>query len=307
MSPGNPKTSGRLLLLGGLLFAAMLVLAGVAAGFAPGEERLWAAMVAGILLLPACALVWAARRALVVLVREYAAESQMHADERERLRQEFRAVLEGAAHDLGQPLTTLHGTLELALFSGGRSPAGGAAIEEALEQSQRAMIITRRLAELAETESLGERAVRVSLGELLESLRQDAEVLAEARRVHLTIECGADPAVLAAPGAIEASLLRLLEESCERSPPGSVVRLSLTRENGFASLAISDEGPPIPAEELSHWFDPRYRRPPPKSGAKRDALQAVVVRRTVEAIGGSLTACCGPSGGAEFRIRLPLA
>lgn len=51
----------------------------------------------------------------------------------------------------------------------------------------------------------------------------------------------------------------LLENAVKYSPPGSVIGCNVTEDTGFIILAVSDEGPGIPANEKRKVFDKFYR------------------------------------------------
>ena len=70
---------------------------------------------------------------------------------------------------------------------------------------------------------------------------------------------------------------------------------------------IADEGPGIPAAELSHIFDKFYRARKGDLGAAGTGLGLSVARGFVEAFGGTLNAANreGP-GGAIFTLIMPV-
>jgi signal transduction histidine kinase len=77
--------------------------------------------------------------------------------------------------------------------------------------------------------------------------------------------------------------------------------VSVERCDGRARLRVADDGPGVPDQELAHLFEPFYSRKPQGTG-----LGLAVVRRTVEAHGGRISAAHRPGGGLCFDVDLPL-
>ena len=72
-------------------------------------------------------------------------------------------------------------------------------------------------------------------------------------------------------------------------------------------MTIADEGPGIPAAELSHIFDKFYRARKGDLGAAGTGLGLSVARGFVEAFGGTLDAANrGDAGGAVFTLTMPV-
>ena len=65
---------------------------------------------------------------------------------------------------------------------------------------------------------------------------------------------------------------------------------------------MSDDGPGLSAEARAHLFEPFFTTKPNGTG-----LGLPTSRRFVEAHGGVLEAATSPTGGALFRVRLPIA
>jgi signal transduction histidine kinase len=67
------------------------------------------------------------------------------------------------------------------------------------------------------------------------------------------------------------------------------------------TVAVSDEGPGIPADQLDRVFTRFWR------GSRRGGtgLGLSIVKGLVEAHGGSVAVDRSPAGGARFTVRLP--
>jgi signal transduction histidine kinase len=71
---------------------------------------------------------------------------------------------------------------------------------------------------------------------------------------------------------------------------------------GHVTLAITDNGPGIPAAVTARLFDPYVTTKPGGTG-----LGLAIARQTVEAHGGTITAASAPGSGTTVTIRLPVA
>jgi signal transduction histidine kinase len=80
------------------------------------------------------------------------------------------------------------------------------------------------------------------------------------------------------------------------------VNINTVRSGEFAEVSVSDVGPGVPPEKLKEVFEPFFTTKPQGMG-----MGLSIARTIVEAHGGQLLAENGTSGGATFRVRLPLA
>jgi signal transduction histidine kinase len=80
------------------------------------------------------------------------------------------------------------------------------------------------------------------------------------------------------------------------------ITVSAVRDDNYADLSVSDLGPGIPVANLKEVFEPFFTTKPKGMG-----MGLSIARTIVEAHGGQLSVENRASGGAVFRIRLPLA
>jgi len=110
--------------------------------------------------------------------------------------------------------------------------------------------------------------------------------------------------VRAEPVFLREVVMGLLLAAKERMPEGGTVVLESHPEEGMVLLRISDEGPPLPLEELPALFDPLKGKP----AAPERALLLGVARAEVQRWGGELLVepRGEPAHGVSFALRLPL-
>ena len=109
-------------------------------------------------------------------------------------------------------------------------------------------------------------------------------------------------------------MVNLLENAISFSPPDGRVTVAARRIGNEIQIAIEDEGPGIPEENLERIFERFYTDRPQENFGQNSGLGLNISRQIVVAHGGRLYAENRPardasatSGGARFVIRLPAA
>jgi two-component system OmpR family sensor kinase len=100
----------------------------------------------------------------------------------------------------------------------------------------------------------------------------------------------------------------LLANVRSHTPPGTETTVTIRDDGNYAVCEVADNGPGITAEQASRLFERFYRADPSRSRASGGAgLGLSIVAAIVGAHGGDVQASPGPSGGAVFSFRLPVA
>ncbi len=124
---------------------------------------------------------------------------------------------------------------------------------------------------------------------------------------HKTIEFSSADGILASVNSqeIKQVVLNLLTNAldCVKDETG-VVRIDLTRRDGFAELSFSDNGCGMAEDVLEHVFEPFFTR---RTVGQGTGLGLSITHRIISDHGGEIEAHSdGPGKGATFRVRLPL-
>ncbi|MCA6327693.1 MAG: sensor N-terminal transmembrane domain-containing protein [Phenylobacterium sp.] len=218
------------------------------------------------------------------------------------------------AHEIRNPLTSLRSAVEtLDIVS---DPEARARLNRVIRQDIQRM--DRLVTDISNASRLDAELSRepprpFDLGRLLEEIVQ---AYAAARRegesgVLLSGTEGETP-VLGREGPAGQVFRNLVDNARSFSPPGGTVRLSLSREGGWAVVFVDDDGPGIPPENLETVFERFYTsRPAGTAFGGNSGLGLSIARQIVAAQGGTLTAenRTDPAGeriGARFVVRLPL-
>lgn len=105
-------------------------------------------------------------------------------------------------------------------------------------------------------------------------------------------------------GLMEQVIHNLLLNATQYAPPKSVISVEFGIENNELKIAVSDNGPGFPEEELTSVFDKFYRGKSNRTGGT--GLGLSIARGFVEAHKGNISAANQPSGGAQFTIHIPI-
>ena len=108
---------------------------------------------------------------------------------------------------------------------------------------------------------------------------------------------------------LERVLENLLDNAVSFSPPGGTVAVTLEPQGDMLELAVSDDGPGIPAEAREKVFERFHSlRPQSEDFGSHSGLGLAIARTIAEAHDGSLTAKDRPDGhrGACMVLHLPL-
>lgn len=98
-------------------------------------------------------------------------------------------------------------------------------------------------------------------------------------------------------------LLNLVNNAIRYSPDGTHVEIAVENGDGFAIVAVSDQGAGIAPENREKIFGKFERLG--RSGDGGSGLGLYISRRLARAMGGDLSVDTAVSGGAKFTLRLP--
>jgi signal transduction histidine kinase len=108
---------------------------------------------------------------------------------------------------------------------------------------------------------------------------------------------------LCRPTALRRAIDNLVTNAVEH---GGSARIALRSENGAPVIAVDDDGPGIPAEQLEEVFKPFVRLEASRSRETGGVgLGLSIARSILLAHGGELTLSNRPEGGLRAEVRLP--
>jgi two-component system phosphate regulon sensor histidine kinase PhoR len=226
----------------------------------------------------------------------------------DRVRRDFVA---NVSHELRTPLTAVRGYVEALLDGGGDAAESRRFLETIARHTLRMERLVNDLLRLARLDAGQETLERVpcSVASLLEGVATDLESLIEGRGQVVEIDIAADASTVTGdPAKLHDALRNLLENAANYSPENTPIVLSSRRQDGAILLAVADQGPGIPDEDLPRVFERFYRVDKARSRGTRDpggtGLGLAIVKHLIELHGGTVTAANRPAGGAVFTIEL---
>eukprot|EP00163_Fabomonas_tropica_P034038 TRINITY_DN9281_c0_g1_i1.p1 TRINITY_DN9281_c0_g1~~TRINITY_DN9281_c0_g1_i1.p1 ORF type:complete len:492 (+),score=61.20 TRINITY_DN9281_c0_g1_i1:1169-2644(+) len=224
--------------------------------------------------------------------------------------QQRRQLVAQVSHDLRTPLASIQGYLEAltlkqdSLSAEERDRFTGVALAE----THRLGTLVDELFELAALDAREKQPAPepFMITELVHDVVQKHQPAASAASVSLGIDHAEAVMVRADIAMSERILDNLINNAIRHSPPGGRVNVSIRPAAENADIRVSDTGPGIGEQDADQLFEPFYQAP--GSHAHGHAgLGLAIAQRMAQLQGGGIDAGNGASGGAEFRIRLPLA
>jgi signal transduction histidine kinase len=230
------------------------------------------------------------------------------ADALERSDYERRNMLADIAHELRTPLTVIRGRLEGIVD--GVYPADEGHVVPALEETYllERLVEDLRLLTLVETHQLPFERREVDLTALAARVVELFRAEAEEKGIHLSLGTSEAVNVHLDPQRTEQVVSNLVSNALRYTPEGGNVWITVTKAVGSALLAVSDNGPGVPEDDIPHLFDRFWRGEKSRSRTSGGAgLGLAIARQLVEAQNGTITASNRPEGGLELRVEFALS
>lgn len=216
--------------------------------------------------------------------------------QRERLRAEReRDTLEAVGHEILSPLQSL-----MVLHPDRDDPA-----HRYVQRMQQAVRVLYGQASPSEALQAAELALQaLDLDAFLRTVASNAHFagiegvtyVREAAAVHVNADAF----------SLEDVVTHVLRNADRHRVPGTVIRLELATEEGWARVAIRNQGLPIAADMLDRIFDYGVSGTPAAEGGARRGQGLFVARTYLAKMGGSIVAR-NEAGGVCFELSLPRA
>ena len=218
--------------------------------------------------------------------------------EAERMRT-WVAMARRVAHELKNPLTPMRFALRT-LERGAHSAPEREALDTLAEESARLEELARSFAQFGRLPE-GPRS-DVDVREMLDYLLRTHLPAGSAPRLRVPVEL---PMVHGHYDALSRAFANLLlnagDAVGDEARPGAV-QVVARAADGWLEVRVLDGGPGIPPENLERIWEPDF-----STKSRGTGLGLALVKQTVQAHGGRVSARNRPEGGAEFRVVLPLA
>ena len=153
----------------------------------------------------------------------------------------------------------------------------------------------------------------VSMNEVVMEAVERCEPVARHREVRLVpilappAEDGIEAYVSGDSALLRAAIDNLIRNAVRYSPAEEAVEVEVGVAEQEVRVAIRDNGPGIPSEELDRVFDRFFHMPRGDEVGQGAGLGLAIARGVATLHHGSISASNRASGGCEFALRLPLA
>jgi two-component system sensor histidine kinase BaeS len=294
--------TGALLLFSGLIASMRRPLEELvdAAGRLAGGERSARVRVGGL----------AETAALGAAFNEMADELEREASQRDRLDRLKDEFVLTASHELRSPLTSVLGFAELLIMErDSLTPKQVETVEVILDNCRHLVRLLNDLLDLARSDA-GRLTVRpqpTDVAALVEDAARTMRAQTEGSGQSLaeTVQPGL-PQVNVEPDRIRQVLVNLLTNAHEYSPQGARIGVEARALDAEVEIAVTDNGPGIPEDQLEHVFE-RFTRG--DAGLTQrvggTGLGLAISKSLVELHGGTISASSTLGAGSTFTVRLP--
>jgi two-component system, NtrC family, sensor histidine kinase GlrK len=226
------------------------------------------------------------------------------------LAQEKNRFLRHMSHELKTPLANIREGTEL-LMDGAVGELQSAQREVTGILRENSMKLQRLIENLLsfsawQAKSVGLEVSEFKLRPLIKSVLENQQLTLVAQRVRLDVQAE-DLTPLADRGKVRLILDNLLSNAIKFTPRGGTISMHARGEREQLVLDVMDSGPGIPEDDRNRIFEAFYQGKTPQGGhVKGTGIGLSVVTEFVNAHGGNIEILESPTGGAHFRVRLPL-
>ncbi|MDH3269289.1 MAG: HAMP domain-containing histidine kinase, partial [Ignavibacteria bacterium] len=223
-----------------------------------------------------------------------------------------RELVANVSHDLRTPLATIQGYIETILIK-----SDSLSEDERKKYVQTIFNSTERLknlvAELFELSKLEARETNpvpepFSLAELVQDIQQKNTVIAEQKKIELSVKFPYDlPMVYADIGMMEKVIQNLLDNAIKFTSENGKVLVKLSPEQEMILVEIQDTGRGISEAELPYIFD-RYQRNHRSAQKENEGLGLglAIVRRILEVHNLDIKVRSAEDKGTIFSFKIPV-
>jgi two-component system heavy metal sensor histidine kinase CusS len=217
----------------------------------------------------------------------------------ERLSQ-FSADL---AHEIRTPIGALIGQTQVALQRARSADEYQHLLESNLEELNRLRQIAENILFLAQADhaSLAIERSPIALHGELEKIAEYFEGPADENGLRFEVQ--ASGVAFANAALCRRAVNNLVVNAVRHGTRGTTVRLIGAQDGDVATIAVENEGVPVPPEQLGRLFDRFYRGDAARSYTESNGLGLAIVKAIMALHGGEVCASCPMPGLIRFELR----
>jgi two-component system sensor histidine kinase KdpD len=219
----------------------------------------------------------------------------------------YNTLLNSLSHELRTPISTIIGATDT-LQEDKNKLSEENRIELISEISKASLRLNRQVSNLLnmsrlESGFLQPKTDWCDVNELVYDVVNQLQDNLQGKKVHINI-AGNIPLVKLDYGLLEQILLNLLHNAAIYMPENGIITVhAMISKEKKLLMAVEDNGPGFPENEISHVFEKFYRLKNSKTGGT--GLGLSIVKGFVESMNGSIILENRKEGGAKFTIEIP--
>lgn len=165
------------------------------------------------------------------------------------------------AHELKTPLSTLRGSLEIALSKDRSKEEYTTVLEESLKDINHITSTLKNVLDLAWSETPNEqkKADKFNVSELIHELSEISQKMALKKQITIKDSIQRDIFISGFKDKLARAILNLIDNAIKYTPDKGTVQLELAKHYNKVVLTIKDNGVGISNQDIPHIFDRFYR------------------------------------------------
>lgn len=216
---------------------------------------------------------------------------------------DFVEVLSMLAHKFSQPLTSLRGSVEVALLGEVNQSECHKTLELVLQESHRMAELLSALRDVLDTEGSSEEVAAVSWTQSVESLLQEPAFANQKIGIDFVSNLQEEVWVKARPQQLAKATFRFLCRVFEAARGKSQIQVDLSADGKTACLSVCQQGGTTVMELGGRKSQPPFTRNLPEPAG----LDDWIIRHAIERQGGGYEVVATPGTYLCYQLKLPVA
>lgn len=229
----------------------------------------------------------------------------------ERAWEQQRQLVADASHELKTPLSVILANTQILMNDESKIPEESRRwIRGTSDEAERMRGLVEELLELARTEG-GASSARanapVDLSSLVEGDALQFDAVAYERGCGIETKVVDGISVLGDQDQLNRMLKTLIDNACKYAARGTQVKVTLEKNGSHALFVATNQGEPIPEEDLPHVFDRFWRSDKARARSTGGyGLGLAIAKGITESHGGKIWATSDDVQGTSFYVKLPI-
>ena len=215
--------------------------------------------------------------------------------------QKQKQFISDAGHELKTPVSVVNANAELL----SRELGDNQWLQNIQYENERMGMLVGQLLDLARTENVTPQMEHINFSRLVAGEALPFESVAFEKGLTLNSNITNDIGVIGNSTQLKQIVSILLDNAIRHSKGQGEVRLTLTKEHGFAKLSVINKGDEIPEEQREQIFERFYRVDTARNGEdKHYGLGLAIAKAIATSHKGHIEALCY-HGFVEFKVQIP--